>query len=67
MILDQLLTPFDASRILAIRPSRVERLARTGTLPHIEIDGEIRFSEEDVAEFVRSSRVPQIPVFEPRS
>jgi len=51
MLVD-LLTPTRLSFALGLPTRRIERMARSGQLPAIEIDGEIRFRANDVAEFL---------------
>ena len=55
--LSNLLSPFDVGCILNFPSSKVVRMAKKGTLPRIEIEGELRFDAKDVAEFVRGRRI----------
>jgi hypothetical protein len=59
----ELLTPSRASIILGIRVKRIERLAERGELSGILVDGEIRFREADLFEFL--DRAPRPHVAEP--
>lgn len=58
MIVDNLLTPTGLSFALGLSARRIERLARSGQLPAVEIDGQIRFRESDVVEFI--DRLPAV-------
>jgi excisionase family DNA binding protein len=51
-MLVELLTPTRLSFALGLPARRIERLARSGQLPAVEIDGQIRFRESDVADFI---------------
>ena len=51
MLVD-LLTPTRLSFALGLSTRRIERMAKSGQLPAIEIDGEIRFRAGDVAELL---------------
>jgi hypothetical protein len=60
-MLSDLFTPRRASFVLGIRPSRIEQLARTGELNAILVDGEIRITESDLAEFIRTRPRASVP------
>jgi hypothetical protein len=54
-----LLNADEAARLLSMIPGRVSRLAKLGLLPCVELpDGEVRFVEEDLREWVRTHRQP---------
>ena len=54
-----LLTPIEAGTLVALSASRVTRLARRGLMPAVFLpDGEIRFSQADLAEWIDAHRRP---------
>jgi hypothetical protein len=59
-MLPELLTPSRTAIILGLRVKRIERLAERGELIGILVDGEIRFREADVFEFLE--RAPRTGV-----
>jgi hypothetical protein len=49
----------EAGRLLGMLPARVTRLAKRGELPCVVLpDGELRYSEEDLREWVAEFRRP---------
>jgi hypothetical protein len=52
-----LLKKKQAARYLAMSPSQIDNLRRSGELPSIEIDAEVRFSREDLQDFANARRV----------
>ena len=54
-----LLDAIDAGRLLGLTPSRVSRLAKRGALPCVALpDGELRYTEGDLREWVDNHRQP---------
>ena len=48
-----------AGRLLDMLPARVKRLAKRGEMPSIILpDGEVRFSEDDLRDWVTNYRQP---------
>ncbi len=62
-MLADLLTPRRTAIVLGIRTKRVEKLVNSGQLPAVEVDGEIRITEADLAEFIRTR--PRVNAPEP--
>jgi len=57
MLFAHLLTSFAVGQILALPSRRVDRLARSGELPSIELPGgELRYDPADIAAWIRSRR-----------
>jgi hypothetical protein len=52
MLVDNLLTPTSLSFALHLPTRRIERLARSGQIPAVEIDGEVRFRPSDITRFL---------------
>lgn len=57
----QLLTVKEVAQRLAISISKVYELCAHGNLPHNRIGGAVRIGENDLAEFIRQTRVQDSP------
>jgi Helix-turn-helix domain len=57
-IVPDLLLPDDAARLLFLSTRKILALARTGKITHVLIDGDIYFTADDIAEFIRARRIP---------
>ena len=53
---DDLLTPDDVAKKLAIRRKRVYRLVKSGDLPYFKIGRDIRIRSEDLEKWLESHR-----------
>jgi len=56
-IMPELLLPSDAAGILYLTQRKLLALARAGGIDHILIDGQIYFTAEDLAAFIRARRI----------
>ena len=55
-----------AAAMLGISPCTLRRAVRAGKVPHRRLGGMIRFTEDDLAEYVESCRIGVRGVPEPR-
>ena len=55
-----------AAAVLGISPCTLRRAVRAGKVPHRRVGGVIRFTEDDLAEYIEASRVGFRGVPEPR-
>jgi archaeosine-15-forming tRNA-guanine transglycosylase len=53
----KLLTPREAGRALLLSARKMKALAQAGRIQHVVIDGEIYFTNEDLAAFIQANRV----------
>jgi len=66
--MEELLSPKELSRILKISPITVYKWAERGILPSYKLEGVLRFSRDDVLDFLQKRRkVGQKMVNEPRN
>ena len=54
--MEELLSPKELSRILKISPITVYKWAERGILPSYKLEGVVRFSRDDVLEFIQKHR-----------
>lgn len=47
---------------LGVSVFTIRRYIRTGKLRAVKLDGQYRLSPDDLAEFLRSREIPQVPV-----
>jgi excisionase family DNA binding protein len=55
-----------AAAVLGISPDTLRHWCYAGKCPHRKIGGKIRFTEEDIAEYIEGSRIGVRGVPEPR-
>ena len=56
-----------AAKILGLSVCTLRRAVRAGKVPHRRLGGMIRFTEEDIAEYVESCRIGVRGVPEPKA
>ena len=55
--MEALLSPHDVAKLLRVAPVTVYKWAGRGLLPHFKLEKVIRFSEQDIENFVRERKV----------
>jgi hypothetical protein len=60
-LIPELLPAGEVAERLRLSTRKVAALARTGKINHVVIEGQIFFTEEDVAAFIRAHRVEASP------
>jgi len=66
--MEELLSPKELSRILKVSPVTIYKWAERGILPSFKLEGVLRFSPDDVLDFLQKRRkVGQQSVNKPRN
>jgi len=55
--MEALLSPQDVAKLLRIAPVTVYKWAERGLLPHFKLEKVIRFSAQDIEDFVRERKI----------
>lgn len=61
----EILTPEEVGELLRVPANRVIALARRGELPYLTIDGRMRFSADDIEDWLKYQR-NDAPVLPPK-
>jgi excisionase family DNA binding protein len=54
--MEELLSPKELARILRISPVTAYKWAERGVIPHYKLEGVVRFSRDDVLDFLEKRR-----------
>jgi excisionase family DNA binding protein len=54
--MEELLSPKELARILRISPVTAYKWAERGVIPHYKLEGVVRFSRDDVLDFLQKRR-----------
>lgn len=66
--MEELLSPKELSRVLKVSPVTIYKWAERGVLPSFKLEGVLRFSPDDVMDFLQKrKKIGQKMVNEPRN
>ncbi len=58
MALDDLIRPDQLAKMLGVAQVTVYSWAKRGVIPHIRLEGVIRFDREEIAQWIKERQIP---------